>query len=145
MTPELWEECVTLARKKSPLKAGMIGNTLFISEEEGRLLIAVNPTDTDTRDALLNDDIQALLNEVAEPLCGHGFGITIATDDSVPLPPSEPKPEPELNTAPKAADPAPDEAKPAAPPSLRPTEEEFYHDPLIELALKEFHATLIKT
>ena len=34
--------------------------------------------------------------------------------------------------------------KPAAPASLKPTDEEFYHDPLIELALKEFHATLIK-
>lgn len=150
MTPELWEECVTLARKKSPLKAGMIGNSLFISEEEGRLLIAVNPADTDTRDALLNEDVQALLNDIAEPLCGHGFGITIATDDSVPLPPPELEPEPEpapapKAAAPKAAAPAPEEAKPAAPPSLRPTEEEFYHDPLIELALKEFHATLIKS
>lgn len=147
MTPELWEECLTLARSKSPLKAGLIGNTVFISEEDGRLIIAVNPVDTDTRDTLLNEDVQAILNEVAEPLCGHCFSITISTDDTVPLP--EPEPEPSPAPAPKpsakAAAPAPEETKPAAPASLRPSEEEFYHDPLIELALKEFHATLIKS
>lgn len=147
MTPELWEECLTLARSKSPLKAGLIGNTVFISEEDGRLIIAVNPVDTDTRDTLLNEDVQAILNEVAEPLCGHSFSITISTDDTVPLP--EPEPEPAPAPAPKpsakAVAPAPEETKPAAPASLRPSEEEFYHDPLIELALKEFHATLIKS
>ena len=137
MTPELWEECLTLARSKSPLKAGLIGNTVFISEEDGRLIIAVNPVDTDTRDTLLNEDVQAILNEVAEPLCGHCFSITISTDDTVPLP--EPEPEPAPAPAPKPS------AKAAAPASLRPSEEEFYHDPLIELALKEFHATLIKS
>ena len=51
--------------------------------------------------------------------------------------------------APKPAAPKPAPAPAAqedktAPASLKPTEEEFYHDPLIEQALKTFHATLIK-
>ena len=66
--------------------------------------------------------------------------------------PADKKDEPE--TAPakneKAAKPTkkkektekPDKPAPAA--SLRPTDEEFYKDPLIELALNEFHATIIK-
>ena len=45
--------------------------------------------------------------------------------------------------APKPAAAAEPEKK-AAPASLKPTEEEFYNDPLIEQALKTFHATLIK-
>ena len=51
---------------------------------------------------------------------------------------TSPKPRPQEKKPEAAAE------KPAAPASLRPTEEEFYHDPLVELALKEFHATIIK-
>lgn len=151
MTPELWEQCIQLARTKSPLKAGPISHTLFISEEEDRLLIAVNPADTDTRDALLNEDVQALISDIAESLVGHNLSISITGDDSVPLPDPDPTPEPEPEPKPKAkapSKPAPkaaEEPKPAAPSSLRPSEEEFYHDPLIEQALQVFHATLIKT
>ena len=45
---------------------------------------------------------------------------------------------------PQEKKPEPAAEKPAAPASLKPTDEEFYHDPLVELALKEFHATIIK-
>ena len=54
------------------------------------------------------------------------------------LPAPAPKPAPKEAPKPQAPEKRP------APPSLKPTMEEFYQDPLIELALKEFHATLIK-
>lgn len=154
LTPELWDQLLTRAREISMLKASAIGNTLFISDDDGHVTVAVHPQDTESRDALLSEDIGTLLNEIAEPLCGHRIRIYVVIDDSVPLPEPEPEPEPEppapaaapaaerRAAAAPAAAPA---ATPPPPPSLRPSEEEFYHDPLIELALKEFHATLIRS
>ena len=52
-----------------------------------------------------------------------------------------PKPRPKEQPAPAAA---PKAEQQAAPASLKPTDEEFYNDPLIEQALEVFHATLIK-
>lgn len=149
ITPELWERILTEARDRSRFKAGAIGHTLFIGEEDRQLIIAVHPEDTDSRDALLSDDVRELLCDIAEPLCGHRFSIRVEKDDTIPLPEPEPEPEPtpEPPPAPKAkATPkkSPESATPPAPPSLRPSEEEFYHDPLIEKALDEFHARLIK-
>lgn len=151
MTPELWERVLSEARDRSRFKAGAIGHTLFIGEEDRQLIIAVHPEDTDSRDALLSEDVQELLCDIAEPLCGHRFGIRVEKDDTIPLP--EPEPEPEPEPAPEAP-PAPkakaapkkgsEPTTPPAPPSLRPSEEEFYHDPLIEKALDAFHARLIK-
>ena len=93
--------------------------------------------------------------ELAPRFCGHQITLRMVMDDSVPPPaeeePPPPAPLPEPAPRPAAPKPRPQEKKPeaaaekpAAPASLRPTEEEFYHDPLVELALKEFHATIIK-
>lgn len=149
LTPELWDTLVERLKESAPMKAGFIGNTLFIADEDGRVTIAIHPEDIDTRDALLGDSLEDLLQETAQELCGHGIRLHIVTDPAVPAPaPEEPLPPPAPVAAPapkpkpkKEAAPAP---APEAPPSLRPTEEEFYHDPLVELALKEFHATIIK-
>ncbi len=151
MTPEDWDAAVAAAKERSPIGAGLIGNTLFISEEEGRATVAIHSSDMDSRDALLSEEVQELLNDALEARCGHRVRLNLVMDDSVPPPVAEaPLPPPPLPVPPPrkpaAEKPAPE--KPAAPPaaeSLRPTEEEFYHDPLIELALKEFHATLIKS
>ena len=75
------------------------------------------------------DTYEVKINEVAETTANvtvNGTEYTVEWEK-----PQEKKPEP-------AAE------KPAAPASLKPTDEEFYHDPLVELALKEFHATIIK-
>ena len=150
MTPELWNQLIAELQNRAPLKAGMIGNTLFTGDEDGLVVIAIHPADTDTRDALLSDDLRELMNEIAPNLCGHPINLRLVMDDSVPEPvvelppPPPPMPEPQPRPKPQPK-PAPEPApKPEAPPSLRPTEEEFYHDPLIELALKEFHATIVK-
>lgn len=152
MTPEMWNTLVAELQNRAPLKAGMIGNTLFVGDEDGLVTVCIHPEDTDTRDALLEDDLRQLMDELAPGICGHSITLRLMTDASVPppvveappppppMPEPAPRPKPQPQAQPKPA-PAP---KPEAPPSLRPTEEEFYHDPLIELALKEFHASILK-
>lgn len=150
LTPEDWDSILESVRSKAPLKAAMIGNTLFVSDDDGMVIIAHHPEDINTRDALLSEAIMDLVREAAQALCARRINLRLVTDASVPppvveeMPPPPPLPVPAPKPVKKAAAPAPAEEKPAAPASLRPTEEEFYNDPLIELALKEFHATLIK-
>lgn len=148
MGPESWNRLVTALQERAPLKAGMIGNTLFTGDEDGLVTIGIHPADTDTRDALLSDDIKELINELAPEICGHPITLRLVTDDSIPEPvvelPPPPPPMPEPQPRPRPQPKPTPEPKPEPPPSLRPTDEEFYHDPLIELALREFHATIIK-
>ena len=155
MTPQGWDALVEAMRQASPLQTSAVGNTMFISDDDGLVTIAIHPTDTDTRDALLGDQLSELMAELAPRFCGHQITLRMVMDDSVPPPveeePPPPAPLPEPAPRPAAPKPRPQEKKPeaaaekpAAPASLRPTEEEFYHDPLVELALKEFHATIIK-
>ena len=115
------------------------------------VIIGIHPEDVNTRDALLSEAIMELVREAAQGLCGRRINLRVVSDASVPppvveeMPPLPPMPAPAPKPVKKAPAPAaPVEEKPAAPASLRPSEEEFYNDPLIELALKEFHATLIK-
>ena len=154
VTPEDWDAIVDFARESSPINGSMLGATMFIADEDGLLTIAIHPEDVDTRDALLSENIIDSIREQALARCKREVSIKIITDAAVAPPtPVEILPPPnyeEVLPAP-APKPAPKEApkpqapeKRPAPPSLKPTMEEFYQDPLIELALKEFHATLIK-
>ncbi len=154
LTPEGWEALLAAMHQASPLQMSSVGNTMFIADDEGLVTIAIHPSDTDTRDALLGDQLSELLADLAPKFCGHGITLRMVTDDSVPPPVAEeppppaplpePAPRPVAAPKPKAPEKRPEPEKPAAPASLKPSDEEFYHDPLIELALKEFHATLIK-
>lgn len=154
LTPESWEALVAAMREASPLQSASVGNTMFISDDAGLVTLAIHPSDTDTRDALLGEQLQEVLAELAPRFCGHGITLRMVMDDSVPPPAEEepPPPAPLPEPAPRPAAPKPKTpekkpepaAKPAAPASLKPTDEEFYQDPLVELALKEFHATIIK-
>lgn len=152
LTPEEWEALVAEVRTRSPLQGGMIGNTLFISDDDGLVTVGIHPEDINTRDALLNEAVLELLQEAGEPLCGRRVNLRIIVDESVPapvaeeLPPPPPLPEPAPKPSPKPKKAAPAKAaeEKASPPSLRPSEEEFYNDPLILEALDAFHATLIK-
>ncbi len=149
LTPVDWDIILGKVREKAPLKAAMIGNNLFVGDDGGVVFIGIHPEDTGTMEALLSEAIMELVREAAQEICARRITLRVVMDDSVPPPvveemlPPPPMPVPTPKPVKKAA-PAPVEEKPAAPPSLRPTEEEFYNDPLIELALKEFHATLIK-
>ena len=144
-----WEAVLSEARKQAPIKVGLVGNTLFVSDEDGLVTIAIHPEDISSRDALLSSDVAGILSDCAAKICGRGIRLRVVIDDSVaapappPPPPPLPTPEPLKRKAPEAAAKLPE---PDLPPSasLRPTEEEFYNDPLIEMALKEFHARIIK-
>ena len=155
LTPQEWEAALAIVREKSPIAGADIGHTLFISDDDGLATIAIHPDDTTSRDALLSDSLSELISNSAQDLCGHGLRLRIITDNSVPppqaveiLPPPnfeelapQPKPKPKAEQPAAAPRPA---AENTAPPSLKPSDEEFYHDPLIEQALEVFHATLIK-
>ena len=153
VTHEDWEAMLAAACEASPISGSMVGPTMFMQDDEGLLYIAIHPEDVNTRDALLSENIISALNEQAQARCGRSITLRIVTDAAVAAPtPVEILPPPtleEIAPAPKSVQkeapkqPAEPEKK-AATPSLKPTEEEFYQDPLIEQALKTFHATLIK-
>lgn len=143
MTPELWAAAVEEVRRREPINASMIGNTLLIGEEGGLVTVAVNPADHDSRDALLGDELGGVLGETLQSLCGHAVSLNVVFDETVPMPQPEPVPEPVKKQ--EEAPPPPVKENPVEPAaSLRPTDDEFYSDPLIEQALQVFHATLIK-
>ena len=153
LLPEEWDTLLEQLRRKAPLKTGLIGHTLFVSDEAGVVTIAIHPDDTDSRDSLLSPDVMGMLRELAQEICGRRISLRVVTDAGVPEPPPEeplpplpPEEEEPLPPKPqKSAEPAaPKPETPAPAVSLRPTEEEFYNDPLVELALKEFNARLIK-
>lgn len=151
MTPALWDNLIGLLHEKSPVKADMLGNTLFIGDDNGLVTVAIHPADTDTRDLLLGDSLSELVQECAQQLCGRSITLRLVTDAGVPEPVVEEKPAPlPLPVAqpkapkPKPEKPAEEKAPAPAPQSHKPTDEEFYHDPLVELALKEFHARLLQ-
>ena len=144
LTPELWDELLSRVREQSPFQGGLIGSTLFISDDDGRVCIAIHPRDIETRDTLYSEDVAALIRDTATALCGRAIKLNIVTDDSLE-PPRPPEAPPEIVVQPPPPKkPAPAEPEPEPVPSLRPSDEEFYNDPLIRQALETFHATLIK-
>lgn len=150
LTPERWERLLGRLNEQSPVKASMLGNTLFISDEDGLVTVGIHPADTETRDLLLGDSLGELIQEVAAELCGRRITLRLVADETVPPPVTEEPPPPlplpvaAPKPAPKPVPKAEEKAPAPAPVSHKPTDEEFYHDPLVELALKEFHARLLQ-
>ena len=151
---EAWKKIVDLATRQHPMSVGLLGNTLFLSAEGNLLTIAVHPEDTLSRDQLYDAETLGYLDEAAEEICGSAIRVNVVTDASVPPPPPPqpeptPDPEPPPAPAPKAVavprSPQPSVAEEEAAPSAhRLSEEEFYSDPLIENALRIFHAKIVK-
>ena len=155
VTPQDWDAILGAAIEASPITGSMVGGTMFIADDDGLLTIAIHPDDVNTRDALLGESFSALISEQAMARCGKSVNLRVVNDAAVQPPtPVEILPPPNFEEmmpapAPKAAPreekkPAPAAEKKDPTPSLKPTEEEFYHDPLIEQALSTFKATLIK-
>lgn len=149
---EIWEKALAATRARAPLKAGIIGNTLYVGEDAGLVTIAIHPKDIISRDALLNDDVVKIVREILEGDCGYQLDrIRVVADTQVPEPAEE---HPESPTRPdvvqvekkgavagtkeETTSRVPKEARHALP------EDEFYKDPLIEQALKEFEAKIVK-
>ena len=148
ISAELWEQAVQCVRAKSPLKAGLIGSTLFVGEENGLATIAIHPGDTASRDALLSDEVGLLVCEQLRASSGVQVErFRIVTDESVPAPAAdEVLPAPAANPAArkisKKVTPQVEEA-PAEEQKSPISEHDFYEDPLIELALRELEAQII--
>ena len=131
MNPESWDALLAAMREASPLQAGSVGNTLFISDDDGLVTIAIHPEDIDTRDALLGDTLSELMSELAPRICGHSITLRLVTDATVPPPVAEeppppaplpePAPRPEKKPQPKAPEKKPQPEKTAPAESLRPT------------------------
>ena len=149
LTPALWDHLMERLHEQSPVKAAMLGNTLFIGDDDGLVTVGIHPADTETRDLLLGDSLGELIQELAAELCGRRITLRLVADETVPPPVAEEPPPPlplpvaAPKPAPKPAPKAEEKAPAPAPASHKPTDEEFYHDPLVELALKEFHARLL--
>ena len=150
LQPGEWDAVLESVRTQAPLKACLIGNTVFVSDEEGLVTIAIHPEDVDSRDSLLGGDVADLVREVASRFAGRPVQLRVVMDESVP-PPVEEEPLPAIPlpvpTPPKPKKQEPvkkEEPAPSPAATLRPTEEEFYNDPLIELALNKFNARIIK-
>ena len=145
LTPELWEQLLEQLREKLPIQGGLIGNTLFISDDDGRVSIACHPQDIETRDTLYSEETCAALRELSTALCGRAIKLQLEMDDSLE-PPAPPETPPVPVAAPEPAPAAPKKPEPAPEPvpDPRPSDDEFYQDPLILQALETFHATLVK-
>ena len=94
MTPAGWDALITAMREASPLQSSAVGNTMFISDDDGLVTVAIHPADTDTRDALLGDQLSELMATLAPKFCGHGITLRMVMDDSVPPPVAEEPPPP---------------------------------------------------
>lgn len=157
----LWDECLAELQKRSPIKSQMIGEHIFISDDETILTLAIHPNDMFTRDALLNTEMQALLTEITQEKWNRPARFSVIIDNSVQEPEIEDLTPPALPAIEIAAPSFKKEQNKENKPqndaqfsnkkdlspfdkSKKQLDDEFYKDPLIELALKEFHARLIK-
>lgn len=157
----LWDECLAELQKKSPIKSQMIGEHIFIGDDENILTIAIHPDDMFTRDALLNIEMQTLLSEITQEKWNRPARFSVIIDNSVQepeiedlTPPSLPAidlPSPSFKNEQSNEVNAQNAAQVGNKKEISPfdkgkkqLDDEFYKDPLIELALKEFHARIIK-
>lgn len=150
MNSEVWNAAMKDLADKMPLQSILIDQAQYIDEEEGVCSVALNPADTGGRDALLGDELRDVLEDLLTKRVGRPIKVKVVFDESVPLPvvpEAEPLPPPRPKPAPKKEPKEPKEnkepvrvEKEADP---KPTDEEFYNDPLIQKALKEFHARII--
>ena len=153
MTARDWEELLAAARKVIPLRMGMVGNTLFVAEEDGLVTVGIHPADTDTRDSLLSASVREVLQGEAEKRGRKINQLQIVTDDTVPPPVEEEKSAPPtVATKPVKKEKGKSEATKKGAAASVPEEkevsgalppEDFYKDPLIEKAISEFQARIV--
>ncbi|MBR5875912.1 MAG: DNA polymerase III subunit gamma/tau, partial [Akkermansia sp.] len=86
VTPEDWDAMLATACEASPISGSMVGQTMFIQDDEGLLTIAIHPEDVNTRDALLSESIMSVLNEQAQQRCGRSISLRIVHDATVAAP-----------------------------------------------------------
>lgn len=150
MSAEVWNAVMKDLAEKMPLQSILIDQAQYIDEDEGVCSVALNPADTGGRDALLGDELREVLEELLTNRAGRPMKVKVVFDESVPLPvvpEAEPLPPPRPKPVPPKVPKEPKENKEPVrvekTEDRKPTDEEFYNDPLIQKALEEFHARII--
>lgn len=152
LTPEDWETIIAEAKEASPISGSLVGQNLFISDDDGLVVIGIHPDDIDTRDTLLGESFGQIINDKARERCGRNITLRIVSDSSVAAPIPV-----EIIAPPKFEEIAPAPVpKPAAPPNpLRRRRLRRRHPSnrrrrsstmtrSLNWLSKRFHATLIK-
>ncbi len=145
---QLWERFLVIFEQRYPLKAGIIKHARFANCRMGELSLAVHPDDSMTRDALTDPNTQDDILNIFEELSHQRLRLRAISDSAMPAPQEIdssarlPLPEP-LASTPKVAPPMPQAVDPSIEEAQKQREEEFYNDPLIQTALREFNARII--
>lgn len=150
MNAEVWNAAMKDLAEKMPLQSILIDQAQYIDEDDGICSVALNPADTGGRDALLGDELRGVLEDLLTQRAGCPMKVKVVFDESVPLPeePEEaplppPRPKPTPKKEPKEPEENKEPVRAEKETERKPTDEEFYNDPLIQKALQEFNARII--
>ncbi len=150
MNAEVWNAAMKDLAEKMPLQSILIDQAQYIDEDDGICSVALNPADTGGRDALLGDELRGVLEDLLTQHAGCPMKVKVVFDESVPLPeePEEaplppPRPKPTPKKEPKEPEENKEPVRAEKETERKPTDEEFYNDPLIQKALQEFNARII--
>lgn len=142
---ELWEETLRFLNNNAPINYLSIKHISFLKTEGRSLVVGVHPNDLMARDVLISREIKGKIEQFLAEKSGAKLKFYTETTDQAAMPEEldmEPMPvyipEPVVQAPPPPAEDEPE-------PEPEPQEEQiaFYEDPLIEEALKIFHAKII--
>lgn len=140
-----WKETIVRLSSTSPLKAGFIQYSAFLSRQGGFYTVGVHPTDSQARDTLQHPSLKEQAETILTELLHCPITLRVEMSSLVPEPPEpEPIPEPEQKPKPKPLPPAPEPPVEAPKPVDEEKQaEDYYKDPFIEKALAIFKARII--
>ncbi len=145
---QLWNRFLETYEQRYPLNAAIIKQAAFAEYRVDELSLAIHPNDSLTRDALTDPNTRNDILNLLEELCHKQLRLRVISDSNLPAPQEIdnsarlPLPEP-APSAPKVAVPVTPAVDPAAEEAQKQREENFYNDPLIQTALREFSARII--
>lgn len=155
---DLWGRTLAELQARKPLQAGFANQGVFQELRGSEMVVGFAPSSQMAKDSLNRPAAKSAVEEILGALSGESLTLKLETRADLSPPPAPPKPElpPRAAPAPKAeATPTGRRGKTAAPaatPASEPeppaeaipmvSEEEFYNDPLIAAALREFEATI---
>lgn len=142
---ELWEETLRFLSNNAPINYLSIKHIPFLKTEGRSLVVGVNPNDLMARDILISKEIKGKIEQFLAEKSGAKLKFyTEATEQAAMPEELDMEPTPVYIPEPVVqAPPSPVEEEPEPEPEPQEEEIAFYEDPLIEEALKIFHAKII--
>ncbi|MFN0128944.1 MAG: DNA polymerase III subunit gamma/tau [Verrucomicrobiales bacterium] len=144
----VWQRTMADLRSQKPLLAGFASQGVFLEKRGHEVVIGFAPASQMAKDSLNRAAAKAAVEDILSAVSGESLTLKLETRADLTPPPPPPKPElpprpavtspPEPNgaSAPAASDERPSPTVPTI------SEEEFFNDPRIALALEEFRATI---